>query len=365
MSSLFPDHPREKNRAVVRWLDTLLALIVIMVAIGGITRLTESGLSITEWNLITGVLPPLDEAAWQGEFEKYQASPEYQLRKQGMTLNQFKRIYFWEWLHRNWGRLIGVVYLLPLLVFLALRRVRGAVAGALLVGGVLLLAQGGWGWFMVKSGLVDKPFVSHYRLATHLLLALLLFSWLLWLRLRLWPDIGPQPYEPESVPLTRWLWLGLLLLVVQIAWGALVAGLDAGRVSSTYPLMQNRFLPPGLLTAPDGSGLRAGNLLDAPVGVHWLHRWLGTGLFLYLLVLWFRGQRIYLNRRQQAFFNGILTCVCLQFLLGIATVVQKVPLKLAVLHQVNAVLLLGAVVGALQALHAARPRKPPAGWQAG
>ena len=356
MDQFFPNHPRVAALPLIRWLNVLLVMIVIMVAIGGITRLTESGLSITEWKPITGAVPPVSDAEWQAEFTKYQQSPEYQLRKQGMSLEAFKRIFFWEWLHRNWGRLIGLVYVLPFLGFLITRKARGRVAVQLIIGFVLIVVQGAVGWFMVQSGLADKPFVSHYRLAAHLLLALLLFSYLLWIRQALWVEIGPQPFEPDSIGLARWLWLGLVLLVVQITWGAFVAGLDAGKVYNTYPMMMNRFVPPGMLAAPDGATTRWANLLDTAAAVQWVHRWLGAGLFLFLLWLWFRGQKMYLTNRQQNFFNGILTCISLQFLLGIATLVNKTPLKLAVLHQVNAVLLLGCVVGALQALRATRPR---------
>jgi heme a synthase len=358
MSIFYPNHPREHQRPVVKWLSLMLGLIVVMVAIGGITRLTESGLSITEWKPVSGALPPSGEAAWAAEFAKYKESPEYRLRRApDMSLDQFKRIFFWEWLHRNWGRMIGVVYVLPCLWFLARRRVRGRQA-AFLAAGIFLIGLQGWvGWFMVKSGLAANPFVSHYRLATHFMLALLLFGYLLWVRQSLWPEIGPTPHEPESVTLENRLWIGLAVVAVQCTWGAFTAGLDAGMAYNTFPYMLGKFVPPGMLAHPAGAGDRWLNLLDSVAGVQFVHRWLGTAVFLYLMVVWYRAQKFFMTERQRNFLNGVLICICAQFVLGIATLVNRVPLKLAVAHQVTAVLLVGCLVASLQALRAARPRR--------
>jgi cytochrome c oxidase assembly protein subunit 15 len=334
--------PHDPLRPVRRWLALLCLLILAMVAVGGITRLTESGLSMVTWEPILGAVPPLNAAQWQTRFEQYQQFPEYQMLKRHLTLAEFKWIFFWEYLHRLLGRFLGVAFLIPFAWFLATRRVRGALAaklaGAFLLGGL----QGFVGWWMVKSGLSENPYVSHYRLAVHLGLALLLLAALWWLRLDLRERCG------ASAPgLRRAARAFLALLVLQIAYGAFVAGLNAGFLYNTFPLMMGRVLPPGL----DALQPAWRNLLDNATTVQFLHRALGwlmlaaaTGL-----AAWGRARA---DDAQRCALRAVLALTWLQFALGVAALLLKVPVTLGVAHQVNAALLLLATVTLLHRVSA-------------
>ncbi|GIX17732.1 MAG: heme A synthase [Rhodothalassiaceae bacterium] len=321
---------------VGRWLLLIAVLIGLMVVVGGITRLTESGLSIVEWKPVTGVIPPLSEEAWQKEFAAYRQSPEYRLVNRGMTLDEFKRIYWWEYIHRLLGRLIGLAYLLPLIGFWARGLIpkgyRGRLVLIFLLGGV----QGLIGWLMVKSGLQSEPEVSHYRLMLHLLFALFLFSFVLWTALDL---LHPRHGSRQR----RWRILGrvfLAVLVVQIALGALMAGLKAGYAFDTWPKMGESWIPPGLLMLEPAWR----NVFDNAVMVHFLHRstaWLVAGLALLQLVLaWTHDAPG--PTKFAVLVIALLTA--LQFTLGVVTVTHGVPILWAVLHQAGAVLLLAATL---------------------
>ncbi|HEX2615905.1 MAG TPA: COX15/CtaA family protein, partial [Flavobacteriales bacterium] len=312
--------------------------IACMVAIGGITRLTGSGLSITEWKPIMGALPPMNEAQWQEAFHKYQQIPEYTLVNQHMDLPGFKRIFFWEYLHRNWGRLMGIVFIVPFLWFWR----KGLLKGWMMKRGIAILIGGGLvgalGWFMVASGLEDNPDVSHYRLAIHLCAAFTVFALVLWTVF----DIrqGKRALVSDDTSAGRWSrWL-LVLLLVQIVYGAFTAGLDAGRIYNTWPLMNGQFMPENV-TAFDSS-LR--NFTDHKDGVQFIHRnlaWLVAIGF-----CWFA----YANRKNKALAGAdlwLFSAVLVQFTLGILTVLTQVNLTLGVLHQFGAVLLLAALLNVL------------------
>jgi cytochrome c oxidase assembly protein subunit 15 len=234
------------SRARIRWwLYGVCFLILVMVVVGGATRLTESGLSITEWKPIHGVIPPLTEAEWQEELEKYRQIPEYQLINKGMSLDEFKFIFWWEWGHRLLGRVIGVAFFVPMVVFWASGRIEPWLKPRLLVGLALGGLQGFVGWWMVASGLVERTDVSQYRLATHLTLAFIIFAYLFWIARRLAPH-GAPPADARSALLpVGWVFTGLLFL--QLFFGGLVAGLNAGFTYNTWPLMDGQMIPSGLL----------------------------------------------------------------------------------------------------------------------
>ncbi len=234
------------SRAMIRWwLYGVCFLILVMVVVGGATRLTESGLSITEWKPIHGVIPPLTEAEWQEELEKYRQIPEYQLINKGMSLDEFKFIFWWEWGHRLLGRVIGVAFFVPMVVFWASGRIEPWLKPRLVVGLALGGLQGFVGWWMVASGLVERTDVSQYRLATHLTLAFIIFAYLFWIARRLAP-YGEPPADTRSALLpVGWVFTGLLFL--QLFFGGLVAGLNAGFTYNTWPLMDGQMIPSGLL----------------------------------------------------------------------------------------------------------------------
>lgn len=333
-----PTSGQRALRPVVIWLLTGCAMIACMVAIGGITRLTGSGLSITEWKPIIGALPPLNEAQWQEAFEKYKRIPEYRLVNQQMDLAGFKGIFFWEYLHRNWGRLMGLVFIVPFVWFWR----RGLLQGwlrrrgwSILIGGGLV---GALGWFMVASGLEDDPDVSHYRLAIHLCAAFTVFALVLWTVF----DIrqGRRAFGSDGSAAGKWSrWL-LVLLLVQIVYGAFTAGLDAGRIYNTWPLMNGEFMPENVTAF--GSVVK--DFTDHKDGVQFVHRnlaWLVAIAFCW---------SAYANRTNKALGGAdrwLFGAVLVQFTLGVLTVLTQVEIVLGVLHQFGALLLLAALLNVL------------------
>ena len=326
--------------ALSNLLLAVAGLVFAMVVVGGVTRLTESGLSITEWRPLSGALPPLNAADWNHAFQLYQATPEYQQINgpAGMDLDQFKQIYFWEWLHRLLGRVIGLVFALPLAWFAVRRAIPNGYGWKL--GGLLLLgaAQGGLGWYMVMSGLADRTDVSHFRLSAHLLLALAIMGALIWVAL----DLKRLAVSGEDRPsrLTRPAVLALAVLALQILYGAWVAGLDAGPVANSWPLMNGRLVPDGI----DWSLGVVHTLTYDPFLVHFIHRWWAWVVVAGLLIFAHR-IRALPNGRPAAF--AIHAALSAQVLLGIATVLTGVAIWLAGLHQaVGAGLVAATVWGA-------------------
>lgn len=321
------------NKAITYWLLSGALLILTMVLIGGITRLTGSGLSIVQWNLVRGTLPPLSDAAWAEVFGQYKRFPEYQKLNMGMTLSGFKQIFWWEYLHRLLGRLIGVVFLVPFLYFLLTRQLTSWLFKRLLVILTLGMAQGLMGWLMVKSGLVDNPHVSHFRLAAHLSLALALIGLILWTAADL-TAAGKRKERQTDGNLRK---LGLLvlgLISLQIVLGAFVAGLKAGLYYNTYPLMGGDFYPTHLK-----GYLTWQTMWENGAAMQFLHRWVAILVLLGVLLLWFRVRTAQTSYTTQA-LAGLLLLNCLvQVLLGIATLLLAVPVSLGILHQVMAVLL--------------------------
>jgi cytochrome c oxidase assembly protein subunit 15 len=326
--------------AISSWLLVMAALVLAMVVIGGITRLTESGLSMVRWEPVSGAIPPMNEGEWQAEFDAYRASPEYQKINRGMSLSQFKDIFFWEYVHRLLGRLIGLAFALPLLWFAWKRAIpRGygwRLTGLFVLGGL----QGVIGWWMVASGLVDRPEVSHIRLAVHLLLALLIFGLLIWTGL----DLRNLDRDPASrragLPVSA-AW-ALSLLGLQLMFGAYVAGLDAGYAFNSWPKMGEEWFPAGtpMLTP------FLVNLVDNAIVVQFVHRWLAWAVAASVFVLAWSAWR----RGFHAAALTVAAAVLFQILLGILTLLTGVELWIAVAHQAMAALLLASMVATAHAL---------------
>ncbi len=309
-----------------------------MVVIGGLTRLTESGLSMVNWHPINGIFPPLNEAEWLVEFEHYKTSPEYQKINFGMSVNEFKGIFWLEYIHRVLGRVTGLVFFLPFAFFL----IKGMLSRplALKLGGIFLLggAQGLLGWYMVKSGLVNEPSVSPLRLASHLSMACLLFSLLLWQWLKL--------FRPAHINHFSILPFGLIIATfIQIILGALVAGLDAGLAYDNFPTMNGQWLPDGLwLQEPWWK-----NLYQNATTVQFIHRLGALLLTVYIGVLIWKLQKEKLCNFTQACCHSLIIVLILQITLGALTIIHHVPLLLALLHQFVALILLGCAVALLYA----------------
>lgn len=327
-----------RPRALAIWLESVAAFVVLIVLVGGITRLTESGLSITEWEVATGILPPLGDAAWQAEFAKYRATPEYRLEASlgGMTLAEFKFIYFWEWFHRLLARMVGMIYALPLIWFW----VRGAIPKGYKLRLVGLLALGGlqglFGWLMVQSGLVgDMTDVSHFRLSLHLLTALLLLACLVWTA----RDMRRLASDPNSAP-ARITWqsgLIALALFIQLLLGAWVAGLNAGHAAYDWPLMNDRLVP----EMSGGQGLLWAITHD-PFILHFLHRWWA---WIAVAALIWQSRRVRSHDRFAAV--SIHAAVGVMVALGIATVLSQVELWIAAAHQLNGAILVAVTAWAM------------------
>ena len=332
-----------KARGAMRvWLAILFALVMVMIMVGGLTRLTDSGLSITEWKPVTGALPPLSAAAWDVEFEKYKAIPEYQLQNKGMSLAEFKVIYWWEWGHRQLGRVIGLVWLFGF-VWLALRRqIPTGWTRRILVLGALGGLQGAVGWWMVSSGLTGTMLdVASYRLATHLGLAFVILGliahYFMWLG-RSDVDLiqARRLGEPGLLRWTNWL---LAATFVQILLGALVAGIDAGRTFTDWPLMAGGFLPP----EPFALQPWWRNFFEDPGLVQFSHRMWGYGLAILTFVVWRKSRRSGNHATRRSFdWAGVLLFG--QIVLGIGTVLYVAPVSLALMHQTLAVILWVAII---------------------
>ncbi len=333
MTSAVPANVVPSNdRAIALWLLGMCALVALMVVVGGATRLTDSGLSIVEWRPVTGAVPPLTQGDWLAEFEKYKTIPEYHQVNLGMSLSEFKTIYWWEWGHRFLGRVIGVAFLLPLL-FLAMTGRVGRALGFKLLGIFALGGlQGALGWWMVSSGLSGRVDVSQYRLAAHLGLALLLFAAMLWLALDLMKPRG-EGVRHRLAPFAIALGAGVY---AQIILGAFVAGLRAGRVFNTWPLMEGRFFPEAYFNGAP----RFADLFESVAAVQFNHRAGAYLLFAAALAFMIAARRTALAARARMLFAA----VSMQAALGVWTVVAAAPLALGLAHQAMAIVLLGAAL---------------------
>lgn len=330
---------RARPRSVARWLFVVAGLIVAMVVVGGITRLTESGLSITSWKPISGIVPPLTEAQWQAEFAGYRRIPEYAAFNQGMTLTGFKHIFFWEYAHRLLGRIIGLAFAAPLLWFAIRKQIPAGYGWRLVALLALGGLQGAIGWWMVASGLSVRTDVSHVRLAIHLLTALTILAGIVWTAL----DLLALHRSPLAHPsrLTGVAIAALALLVVQLLYGAFTAGLDAGYAFASWPLMGDALFPANVPMVDPGWR----NAVDNPVVVQFIHRWWAVAAAAGLVWLAVRT-----TRTGSKAGLWVIALVALQIVLGIATLLSGVQIDLAVAHQANAALLLIATVFAAHAV---------------
>ena len=335
----------QNRRQIGIWLLICCALIFSMVVLGGVTRLTGSGLSMVEWEPLMGVLPPMNETEWQAVYEKYKQSPEYQKINRGMDLEGFKGIFWLEYLHRLLGRLIGIVFLLPFLFFLVTRKIEKTLVPKLVFMFALGALQGLLGWFMVKSGLVDIPHVSHYRLTAHLMLAVFIYGYILWTALSL---LSSPSSGQEAFGLLRRLTYALTgIVVITLASGGFVAGLKAGLAYNTFPLMDGRWIPGGIFNLEPWPV----NFFDNTATVQFDHRLLAILVFISIVGLWFVARRYRLPSHLRYGMHTLLVVGVIQFALGVFTLLLYVPVPLAAVHQAGALLVFTVVLFLAHQLH--------------
>jgi cytochrome c oxidase assembly protein subunit 15 len=339
-------HPSLRaDRAIAAWLLACCAMVFAMVVVGGMTRLTHSGLSIVEWQPLVGALPPLDDAQWEETFAKYRDTPEFRLRNHDMTLEGFKGIFWWEYFHRLLGRLIGVVFFVPFVYFLARRRIPRRLAWPL--AGIFTLGalQGALGWYMVKSGLVDDPRVSSVRLAAHLGLAFLIYGSMLWVALGLLRRPEPVPYVGTG----RGAFPLVVLVFVMVLSGALVAAIHAGYAYNTFPLMDGHWIPPEVFLI-DPWWM---NFVHNMATVQLVHRTLALAVALGVAAMWTRMRsRVAPGSRARRWADALAIAAVAQVAIGITTLLLRVPLAWAALHQAGALIVFTCAVGLARALHA-------------
>lgn len=343
-AGLIDQHPKGARGAIRLWLVVLFLMVAAMIVVGGLTRLTESGLSITEWKPLTGVLPPLTEADWTAEFDKYKATPQFALVNSTMTVAEFKSIFWWEWAHRLLGRAVGLVWALGFFWFLARRQIPPGWTGRLLAVGLLGGVQGAVGWLMVKSGLVGQMVsVASYMLAFHLGIAFVILGLLAWYAMLLGRSeaslmTARRGREAKLFSLST----GLMhFAFLQILLGALVAGLDAGLAFPNWPLMGEGFFPPDAFYVPDGAGgsLPVWHAFFENAGlVQFMHRVSGYLLLIFGIVVWLRGRKS-AHRQTRFAFHMVMLMLLAQAVLGVMTILTGVHLHVAITHQIGAVIL--------------------------
>ena len=337
--------PKTRNNAVMKWLFSFAFIVAFLVVFGGFVRLTRSGLSIVEWNPISGVIPPIGQQAWEQEFAKYQSTPEFQKINTGMTLGEYQFIFYIEWIHRIIARLAGFFYAIPVFYFLFKKIIPWKEFGVYFVMGMLFVGQAFMGWYIVASGLEDRPSVSHFRLTIHLLFALTLLG------LALWTAYGHKYGFPEAGRQTKWslpsklaLW-SMAILLIQISYGGMTAGLKAGHVSNTWPLMLGRWIPPNLFNTWI-------SLFETPQTIVFIHRWFAwLGIILVPVAYYAAKKRDY----PREILNGLLWltgAVALQIALGIWTILSYVNIAVALIHQANALVLFALAIYFIHRLRA-------------
>ena len=329
----------KNNKSIIIWLLSGCFLVFVMVVVGGITRLTNSGLSMTDWHLVTDTFPPLTETKWEETFEKYKQFPEYQKINihNDFTISDYKFIYFWEWFHRFIGRIIGLVFIVPFVYFLIKKKIDSQTlkkCGILLGMGAF---QGFLGWFMVKSGLIDAPDVSHFRLSLHLTFAFITFAYTLWVALDL---IYPERKQ-VIIPLRNLARITLAVIILQIIYGGFVAGLNAGLIHNHWPLMSDgQFFHESIILEKDSWFAR---FTEGKSGVQFVHRTIAYFVVGLILFLTFKSKKYTISEEQKNGLNGLLIIVFIQFTLGVLTLLYSVPLWLGVTHQAMAFMLLATM----------------------
>ena len=329
--------PTTQNHAVMKWINFFSFIVAFLIVFGGFVRLTRSGLSIVEWNPISGVKPPIGQQAWEEEFAKYQETPEYNKVNTDMTLAEYKYIFYIEWIHRLVARLAGLAYAIPVFYFLFTKKIPLKEFGIYVVMGLLFISQAVAGWIMVASGLVDRPSVSHFNLTIHLLLALTLLG------LAQWTALGHKYGFPDSTKKSKWStpskWAVafLVILMIQISYGGLTAGLKAGHVSDTWPLMLGKLIPPGLFSSFI-------NVLENPFTIVFIHRWFAFAVLAMVIYLHYAVRK---HNFQPDLLKGLgwfIGAVTLQIILGILTILSYVNIVIALLHQAGAIALFAVTI---------------------
>lgn len=337
--------PQTQHHSVMRWLFFFAGVVAFLIVFGGFVRLTRSGLSIVEWNPVSGVFPPIGEQAWQEEFAKYQQTPEYQQVNTNITLAAYQEIFYIEWFHRLIARLAGLFYAIPVFYFLFKRAIPFKEFGIYVLMGLLFIGQALMGWLMVASGLVDRPSVSHFRLTLHLLLALSLLG------LSLWVALGHQFGFPKPGSRAAWSPLSklaaacLVILLVQIAYGGFTAGLKAGHVSDTWPLMFGQLIPAGLFSA-------ASNLVESPQTIVFIHRWFAFVALAACIWLYYEARKRGYGKDIANGLLGLVGLVALQITLGVLVVIFHVQITLALAHQATAIAMFALLVYLIHRLRA-------------
>ncbi|HJR81091.1 MAG TPA: COX15/CtaA family protein [Anaerolineales bacterium] len=346
--------PQTQNRAVMNWLLIFAFIVAFLVVFGGFVRLTRSGLSIVEWNPISGTIPPIGEQAWEIEFAKYQQTPEFKQVNSDITLEEYQYIFYIEWIHRFIARFAGLVYAIPVFYFLFKKIIPFREFGIYFLMGTLFIAQAFAGWVMVASGLVDRPSVSHFNLTIHLLLALALFGLALWTALG--HEYGFHNKKAKwSLP-SKLALFSFILLIIQITYGGMAAGLKAGHISDTWPLMFGRLIPPNLFDSLI-------NLFEMPQTIVFIHRWFGfLGLIAVPVVYYIAKKQNY----PREILNGLLLLagiVGLQILLGVLTILSYVNIVIALVHQANALILFALSIYFIHRLRAFDIRRQSLAFQ--
>ena len=337
---------KKENKSVLIWLLSGCVLIFLMVVVGGITRLTNSGLSMTDWHLVTDTFPPLSDVKWQEAFDEYKQFPEYKKINihNDFTLSDYKYIYFWEWFHRLIGRVIGIAFIIPFIYFLIRKKLdKSTIKKSIILLGLGSL-QGFFGWFMVRSGLIDNPDVSHFRLALHLTTAFITFAYTFWVALDL---IYPEKVKIEK-SLRTIARFALALLLLQIIYGGFVAGLNAGLIHNHWPLMSDgQFIHESVFLEQKNLFL---SFIEGKSGVQFIHRTLAYIVVASIVFLYFKSKKFTMSREQTNGINLLLVLVFVQFVLGVFTLLYGVPVWLGIAHQISAFFLLSAMTFTLHRL---------------
>jgi len=327
------------NPYIYIWLITITAMVLGIIVIGGLTRLTDSGLSMTDWRPILGVIPPLNNDDWKAVFDMYKLSPEFKIVNKNMNLEEFKYIFWWEWFHRVFARLIGVVFIIPLIFFIIKKQLNSILYKRLTVVFLFGLFQAFVGWWMVKSGLSENPYVSPYRLTFHLMNALLIFSMLLWIamdyRYSMKMNFFSRPFTSDF-----YIFISIILIFITIASGGFMAGTNSGQSFNTFPLMNGKFIPDDYHM--EGYGIY--NIFENTVAINFNHRWLSIFVFFYIIFICFKFIKFNNKNISSTLVYLILFFLTLQVLLGIFTLLSNVYLPLASMHQTNSILLLSTLL---------------------
>lgn len=331
----------DSRKQIIIWLATGCFLIALMVVVGGITRLTYSGLSMVEWNLVMGSIPPLSEQDWLDTFNKYKQTPEFRIKNHDFSLEEFKSIFWWEYIHRMLGRLIGLVFIVPFLYFLFKKKLDAPLIKKLFIVFALGCFQAFLGWFMVKSGLVKDPQVSHYRLAGHLVTAFILFGFIFWIMLEIiFRKAGKEVTHTRR--LRKYTVALLFITFIQVTYGAFVSGLKAGRIYNTFPKMGDQWIPDTVGFAYQKAGLIS--FLENMGSVQFIHRYIAFIIFFLVIYIWSISRKISLSSHQRMGLSLVLSILTAQILLGIFTLLFAVPVVLAIFHQIGALLLVTAII---------------------